>query len=190
MEILIKARHFRALLAVAPKLDIRHYLKGAYIDTKQKTASATDGRRLIQVPIQVVSNKFGIDNVLVSLPASKPFKRDTEVKMEISRNPDMPEEVTWSYLEKDYKIMRTQTLSHIIDGKFPNIENIKPNEKDLSYDLDGEGFNPFYFADIASEIGATAIRIKGSGRSNPAIVEFYGGSNVKDVYYLVMPIRI
>jgi len=185
MEVCIQGNHLRALLAVAPQQDVRYYLNGIHLDLEKKIATATDGHRLIQVPIDVVKNPHSTKTVIVGHPIIVPRKTTKTGIIEVGRNPEMPEEVTWTYVAKKSR-NRMQSLSKLVDGIYPNIESVKPAEKDIGAKIDSVSLNPLFLADVALALGASWMTLQSSGEDKAYTVIF---GDCEKVYYLVMPMR-
>jgi len=174
----------RALLCVAPTDDVRHYLRGIHLDAKNCIATATDGHRLLQVPFVITENPMKIDNVILSLPTSKPRKSHLSVIVEVGRNPNMPEEVTWTYTARARR-KQVQQLSNLVDGTYPNIDNVKPKE---FTGVNPFAFNPKYVSDVPAELGSSCVQLFPS--SNLGLVQVkLGVPDEEGVFYGIMPMR-
>jgi DNA polymerase III sliding clamp (beta) subunit (PCNA family) len=192
MKLTVEASHMRALSAVVGKDQIRTYLNCIHITPEADKLQATDGHRLIVVPVQVEGNFMGKDHfpngVSFHVP-KKPPAGTYCVTIETGRNPERYEEITWTFYDKLWGV-KEQLLDHLVDAeKFPDTGFIT-NKNFAETSLNSIGFNPALLMDVY-----TALRCQsgvhllfGHEKISPIKVEF-GDDYNKTVGYYVMPMR-
>jgi len=178
--------YFRALLAVAPKNDVRYYLKGIHIDPDKRLATATDGHRLIRVPVIIDDKPDDVKPFILGLPKIKPVKKHRLIQAEVGRDPAHLNEITWTYSEPGDLTKYIMHLSNVLEVKYPNIDKLIPKESDFIED--GKFcFNSKYLADVPEIIGHTQVRLLSNINRFGA---FKVDMRLNRVLYIVMPMKL
>jgi DNA polymerase-3 subunit beta len=158
MKITVQHDTIKALLLIAPKADIRYYLNGVCVDVRQGqvTLVATDGHRLLAVPVTADDVESAIDGQYIIprdvLDAVKPVK--------IPRSDTLP--LTIEIADARITITgATTATSPTVDGRFPDWRRVTPT----SANNEPAQYQPEY-------IGAFG-----------KVGELFGGKNVKCVIH-------
>lgn len=178
MKLKISKLLLEGALMFQAKQDIRYYLNGICFMPDGRVA-ATDGHRLFVGDKH--NNKLD-DNIIVSVSKS-PIKRydyavlDTKTKM-----------VTY---HDDTKLMVGAGICNMIDGRFPDIDRVIPNETKAAEEI---GFNAGYLVDIEKAAKLfnpkfCSVKFELNGNTNAAVccLSAPTGETAKIV---VMPMRL
>lgn len=178
----ISSQRLRALMAVAPKDEIRYYLCGIYLDP-ENVGVATNGHQLITVPVNVIKGKIPKNGIIMGVPKTKPTKYD-DVKIDVFRCEEKGTLIEWLYLGKTN--IRKEITS-AIDGDFPKWRNVVQNANSKNKEAVSKiCFNPEYIARPVKEFGAMFVSVKFNGQSGVIEVTFEENSESK---LYVMPAR-
>jgi len=191
MKVTIDTNYMRALFEVVPTEEIRTYLKGVHLPPDSEQLMASDGYRLLIVPVKLEDPLFNglnhfCEGITFKLPARKPLKSDKYITIETGRNPERYEEMTWTYYGKN-SMVREQCICHIQVGKFPDTDFIVNGYSNAK--LPSIGFNPAYLLDVYAALGYFGgVRLlMGCDKHSAIKVDF--GKQTKAKYYL-MPMHL
>lgn len=116
--------------------ETRYYLNGIYFHGTQEgclRAVATDGLRLAQAQVELSPDIQNMPKVIISR------KTIHEIRKLID---EMAEEITISLSEKQVRFVvgSSVLISRLIEGKFPEYENVIPIHNDKVLDVDAKSF--------------------------------------------------
>ncbi len=188
MIVKFERNYLLALLTVASSQDVRPYLNGVHIDADNNLATATDGHRVIRVPVIIEDNRESIKTLILGIPKIKPTKKHGFIQAEVGRDLNHMNEIIWTYLESNLS-QYIMHISKIVDGEYPDINSVIPKESDLVES--GEfSFNPKFLGDVPKALGATGIRLWGNKKGKLQSFKVTFDKNIDDVCYIVMPTRV
>ena len=178
MKLKISKLLLEGALMFQAKQDVRYYLNGICFMPDGRVA-ATDGHRAFIASKH--ENKL-TDNVIVSVSKS-PLKRysyavlDTKTKM-----------VTY---HDEHEIMVGAGICELIDGKFPDIDRVIPNQTAPAEQI---GFNAKYLADVEKLAKLFSPKYEGvrfelNGNTNAAVANVSAPTG-ETAKVIVMPMRI
>lgn len=170
MKLEIETKHFRALMTVAAKNDVRYYLNGVHVDTDHNKLVATDGHRLITVPIDPVPDD--LRTAILSRPQVLPKASDESVTIETDGS-----RVTYTYLSKNGS--KVTHHGDTIDGNYPDYKRVLP-EPDEALTMTLARFNPLLVSDVCKELKAKGIVMYApAGEASAYPVEFTGNPDIE-----------
>lgn len=178
MKITLSADRYNALLANAPKFDVRHYLLGIYFDTANNCAVATDGHSLLRVPFE--ANDDDDKPAPFILPRTGAALKGGSVVVDTAAH-------TVSFLTAKDDVKRIEPYTEI-DGKYPDYEKQIPS---------GELQDSFQLVCVNPELIARTARLLNEGFGVLLQATSDDGKHVfvvsmpkaSDVTLLVMPCR-
>ncbi len=182
MKFAIRKNHFNALHTVAPTNEVRYYLMGFHVDLATKVAVATDGHRLVTVPVEVLEDgPEGLPTFLFAFPhkmrkMGKAVERvviDTEART-----------ITGETFRESGR--RTEALVDI-DGKFPDWQKLFDDLGTKLVKVDEYTFNPALLADIGAALESDGCTLQLTNGNTGATNVIWIGE--PDVRCLVMPRR-
>ncbi len=139
------------------KDETRYVLNGVLIEIKQNTLKlvATDGRRLAHIRREIKNTKKIAAKVIV------PIKTIQEVSKLLS--PDKEEEISIG-IDKNhliFQLQQTTIITRLIEGEFPNYEQVLPKEAKEKIEIDREDFiRGLKRANIFTTQDSQAIRLE------------------------------
>lgn len=183
INIIVKAKHFRALMEVAPTNDVRSYLNGIHINVETGNLEATDGHRALTVPFVFQTVAHLHENLILECPKTPPKKSDKSVKISIDQE-------NHSYVvEYEGKSIGSQPVTRI-DGPFPYLQHIIPSNIVLKGKARSIAFNVEYINKVASILANQKHKgvkfIFQEQELKPFLVDF----DDPEVTYIVMPMRV
>lgn len=194
IELEISSNFYNALRVVSAKNDVRSYLNGILIDFKKKRWIATDGHRMLIIPMNMDVNWWKDfpkehlpDELIVETTRRKISGSVCNLHLEWRDN-----KWTITVCNMRDSALLWQEIVQIIDGKFPNVDRVKPEwPKEDPEMIPFAAYNPEYIADVSKELGirvpmARVMPIDEAGSS--ALVEF-GSIPREDLMYVLMPMR-
>lgn len=175
VTITLSAQEFKALATVAAKKDIRYYLNGIYIDTKNNRIISTNGSRALLVALSHHVGRGTLADfvpVIFELPTAMPKPKDN-----VTLTLGDPVHVRVEYSSG------LQFNAKTIDGRFPDIDRVIPkSSKAIPY----AQFNPSLLSDVTKALKCTGVRLHFTGGSKEVMrVEFSG---FKHITGMVMPV--
>ena len=205
----IELKKLKAANLFASKEETRYYLNGVLfeIENKQGHVVATDGHRLIKIPLQERGHKIKGDDQKVIIP------REMIDKIKLVRGVEMCDLLFSSTGAIEIEYDGTTYKCQAVDGTFPDYKRVIPDqdadaktkqaarkrmtkaqmEADAK-DIFEVGFNPKFLADFAKlneTLGykGAGVRLKTTDSQSPAIITMGGG--MADQYLAVlMPMRV
>lgn len=185
-ELKLDANLYNALRTAAGQSDVRYYLNGILVDMHQRRYAATDGHRLLIIPmedkIQNTPPEPAKGMYIVS-HTSKKIPNGGRVTLRFTKDGKVEAQAQKSSFADAW----TEVLS-IIDGKFPDIDRVVP-DKPIADDKTF-GFNPNYVADVVTALGCRTPGVQLlPGEDNGAIHVNIQGYQDR-LTYVVMPMRL
>lgn len=150
----LKGTFYNALRTVSAKNDVRYYLNGIMIDFEKKRWAATDGHRLLTVPMDMdicewedFDTTYLPKQLIVGTTRQKITGTDCELKLDFFYG-------QWTILIGNIRglTMLWQESVQVIDGKFPDIDRVIPPWPDDPKTVPLVAYNPLYLHDIAFEL--------------------------------------
>ncbi len=201
MKLTIEHNILKALLLVAPKNDIRYYLKGVLVDVRAQDVAlvATNGHVLLSVPYvdDNIEGDRAVGQWIIpreALEAVKPGKvgRTTlPITVEIipgaqTPDPDRPG-VTIKAPDAITITGTTTTTTKPVDGRYPDWRRVMPG----SASLEVAQFDP----SLVATVGDVHALLSGSTKSKPVVHHNgRGGALVsglgRDALAVIMPLRV
>ena len=190
---------FEALRACSTSNDVRYYLDGFCVDCidPAPVAVATDGHRLIRVPIDAPESTDTIPGgqVIYQFPARKLLAKIATVEIDTGAD-------TLTMLDRHAEIVEIVCLKRI-DAQYPDWRRVLPDEPDwYSPPVSAAGavrLNPDCLADVAAALDAYSMDIRfPEGNLDPVPIRFGNHSpsrksdpkqDLSDIRYIVMPMR-
>lgn len=177
MHFELSKNEIRALLAVAPKNDVRHYLNGACIDADRQLAVATDGHMLLAFRARIAGSGRAL------------IRRETleQVAEMIAR----PAEAASFDVEGSTVTVYSNGMriaAELIDGQFPDYDVIMP--RSVSGEL--AQFDPHKIATLWKAFNYLANTSKHPGlviAHNGLAAAIVGHAAAPDAIALLMPYR-
>lgn len=189
--ITIPGKVYNALRTCAGKDDVRYYLNGILIDFANGLFVATDGHRLIKIPIDVEHPGTEIaDDLPDTIVAMTSRKVDAEGQLVLTIDAAGVESATATAFSKTGKQKWSEVVA-IIDGTFPDYEKVIPPWAEMA---DGEtvpavAYNPVLMGDVVKALVPDGCACKvyptadGKGACRVAIAGF------PDVELILMAMR-
>lgn len=190
----LPANFYNALRVVSAKNDVRYYLNGIMIDFEKRRWAATDGHRLLVVPMDMdlcewlnFDTAYLPKQLIIETTRQKITGTDCEIKLELRDG-------AWTILIGNMRrtVMLWQESVQVVDGSFPDIDRVIPPWPDDPKTIPLVAYNPLYLHDIAKELQLKNpnVRVVPSDDSGTAalLVEFNSISR-PELTYVVMPMR-
>jgi len=190
----IENTFYNALRVVSAKNDVRYYLNGIMIDFEKKRWAATNGHRLLTIPMDMNVcewedfPKKQLPAQLIIATTRQKITGDTcEIHME-------KRDGQWMVTVCNRRNNTTfwQEIVEVIDGKFPDIDRVIPAwPKDDPTSIPLAAYNPEYAADVTKELKLQTprVRIVPSGDANSSALVEFGDIERSALTYVLMPIR-
>lgn len=187
----ISRTRFNALLvAAANDTDVRYYLRSIHVEPDRSFAEATNGHRLVRVPINVLDTEReqAIDHTRpwdVTTTDGTPLRKVPKKYAELHCTVEKVEgqwvmDIRSTHRNGDLHVRVTQ-----IGDKYPNTDSVLPDPKDDG-PLSIVRVNPGYLYDVPAALEANHIELTGKNEASPFRVAIGGEP---EVVYVVMPKR-
>lgn len=182
MIIQIDKKHANLHL-IASKDDTRYIIKSVYFNTTDKCAVATDGRKMLQVPIKLNEGDPGIKDPKPFVMAAEDFKRCVAD----CKRARMLHITLW--IAPDMRIAWEGGYADPMDGKYPNYKQVIP-EANLKPSMT-VAFNPEFLMQLkkglTTDKNVTAIYMQQDRPEGPLLV---GTPDSPEARAVLMPMRI
>lgn len=205
----IELKKLKAANLFASKEETRYYLNGVLfeIENKQGHVVATDGHRLIKIPLQERGHKIKGDDQKVIIP------RDMIDKIKPVRGVEKCDLLFSGSGAIEIEYDGTTYKGQAVDGTFPDYRRVIPDQEadaktkeaarkkmtkaqleDECTDIFEIGFNPKFLADFAKvneTLGfkGAGVRLKTTSPQSPTIITM-GGGMVDQYLAVLMPMRV
>lgn len=175
-------KKYANLHLVASKDDTRYILKSVYFNTTDKCAVATDGRKMLQVPIKLNEGDPGIKDPKPFVMAAEDFKRCVAD----CKRARMLHITLW--IAPDMRITWEGGYADPMDGTYPNYKQVIPEAK-LKPTLT-VAFNPEYLMQLKKGLtikkDVTAIYMQQDDPNGPLLI---GTPDSPEARAVLMPMR-
>lgn len=183
---------FNALQAAAAEDDTRYYLNGILLDFKRKQFIATNGHRLLKMPmdydpdvLKVTTEELFVEREIIMSRTSKKAPKGGSLRVILYENGDIEATgITTTGIEK-----WTEVLNEI-EGDYPDYERVIPKDRPNGPVGPIVAINIEYLGGVVQALDHKyqGIRIlPGESESDPLLIEISGH---KDLTYVVMPMRM
>lgn len=169
MHVKLTKNQLRALLLHMAGKDVRYYLVGLHLDYRHGRAAATDGHRLLTVPLDtsgIPADQMPDGGVIVPRTA-----------VEAAAKGGKPDQAVGFALLPDGKIEIANagsiTIVQAVDGVFPNVDRVIP--KEISGERHPGHFNPRYWYEAAQTWSLLAGKTPAQARNGqPVLIGAFG----------------